>query len=1229
MADGLPPIPCLIQDFCRGGFFLCFRSPAAGNSLPRQARVHIQFGAASGEKFRLASEIRHVQPGGVGVAVDFIPEAAFLALQMAAGQQPAPRFRSAREAPVDPSLRASCKTALLTVTAAQAPVMTERFFAAVGHALDHDEHALAFMNRSALEDMWATLKDYKAVFSGEFGKAVRLELEEWLSPPRLRQPSPEAPDLSALSLVEKEDFEDWLSLSAVAKRLSNHYEARLMRLRGQLNAVFDIFSESASPVSPEVFCDIFRSLIQPFGFANDFKKILYTVLEQVLLNGLEPLYDRLEDALLAHGAPDRITPAVVRRVERSGAKTDDSRAAVPESPDAAVTEPAAPRQPTLHAVNRLLDILKESEGRKTPQAEARRQPPAAGYYHTDEIVAALEELQHNARAYSVLHHNARALREQLQHILKASGQEQKAFAERDLDRLEMYGKLFESLLGDATISPDLKAHVENLHLPLLALALQGGDFLGQEHHPARSLLNQLALLETGIQNNRLIKGKPLRAAVGDVIDRVTREGVHNAQVFAEAEQKLSTLTEEVNRSVEVNIKRIVEVYEGQQKLEQSRRSVQHAIDGLIAGKTVPRIIPWLLMSGWQHLLVINELNDAKTEESKTACYDAINDLLRWLEAPAPILDAQSARIAETLAFINEQLASVCTNAFLCAKVVEELKLLLLGDPATGIRKKAEQQAIEPAPQADPRPSVGDDPALRQIEQLRLNEWLAVFTDPHNVNPMKLVWIGELPAIFVFVNKEGRQKWEFTRDELAALLRSGTASRIDSLDAPLMDRVTTMMLQQMHQKLIYNATHDPVTDLHNRDEFIKLLKQERAKPGADGHVLGHLEIQDFRMISNICGINGGNQLLKNLTRLLRETLKTDTLIARLGDKTFGLLVKNCTFDQAYALAKKLAALIAASHFEWQNQSYPVNASIGLTPFAVGDYDVHQLMQQADAAGISAERAGHNRVQMFAADDESLKHQVKLHEWAGQIDHILAEDRIFIRCQKIAPVAASDRGRSHYEILMGLRDRSGNIVAPDHFIPAAERCNRMPEIDRYIIKKVFAWIEANRLYFSQTDGFSINLSGQSINTEEFLDFLKTILASGSVQPDKLTFEITETVAVDSLLYVQKFIDEIKGFGCKFSLDDFGSGYSSYSYLKSLSVDYLKIDGAFVKDIAANEADAAIVKSMNEIAHLLGMKTIAEYVENDQILAILKTIGVDYVQGYGIQKPILLNQLTTLAD
>jgi EAL domain-containing protein (putative c-di-GMP-specific phosphodiesterase class I) len=300
------------------------------------------------------------------------------------------------------------------------------------------------------------------------------------------------------------------------------------------------------------------------------------------------------------------------------------------------------------------------------------------------------------------------------------------------------------------------------------------------------------------------------------------------------------------------------------------------------------------------------------------------------------------------------------------------------------------------------------------------------------------------------------------------------------------------------------------------------------------------------------------------------------------------------------------------------------SIGLVAIIEGTHNVEELLQKADSVNISAQKTGHNRIRVYQENDETLKLQATIHEWAGRIDRIFAENRLFPRCQMITPIFPEKNSHSHYEILLGVRDEEGKIIPPDNFIPAVEQCQRMPEIDRWIVENVFQWIIDNPSCFAKIGGFAINLSGQSLNSEEFLTFLKERLAVNDIPAGKITFEVTETVAAGSLVFTKRFIKEIKQFGCSFSLDDFGSGYSSYSYLKSLDVDYLKIDGSFIKDIANSPTDQVMVNSMNEIAHSLEMETIAEYVENMKIQAILREIGVEYAQGWGIHKPVPLAEL-----
>ena len=288
-------------------------------------------------------------------------------------------------------------------------------------------------------------------------------------------------------------------------------------------------------------------------------------------------------------------------------------------------------------------------------------------------------------------------------------------------------------------------------------------------------------------------------------------------------------------------------------------------------------------------------------------------------------------------------------------------------------------------------------------------------------------------------------------------------------------------------------------------------------------------------------------------------------------------------------------------------------------------ISTILKHADLACMSAKQGAGNKVVKFNESDSEQIRQDSVMSWAGKVDHALAsKDLLQVRCQKIAPVNSPDTESPHYEILLGVLDDAGKLISPEGFIEAAEQFNRMPKVDRWVVTAAFEWMENTLLKVGQVHGFSINLSGHSINEDSFLDFLLNKIKNSPVTTEKICFEVTETATISNLNYAADFINEVKKLGCKFSLDDFGTGLASYEYLQKLPVDYLKIDGIFIKDIVKNTNNYAMVKSINELGHFLGKETIAEYVENDEILGVLKEIGVDYAQGYGVEKPILLNTL-----
>lgn len=1254
--DQSTTLRCLIMDFCGGGLFLGFKQTHA--DIPLHSNITVQFSIRDGQtskNFEIGATVVHVNSAGLGVAIDNMPPSVFNALKKAANSDTTATLANRIDAiPADPRLE-TFKRLFKHRLAEKLSRLISLFFDSIDQDLKAaNEHFELFNNDSSYDDLITTLHQSKECFISEYCHEVLAEIDHI---PSFDHKGIKDIDVSdtPLSLIEKEEFEDWLKVSDIIRRLNQRYEQQLYRLTSELSKVFGIPANALkNPISPSVLCDSFYHLILLLDLSDNIKQCLYKTFERTCLSTLNDLYDQSEIFLLKQkhatdrdqGESKQFAKNTIKRVQRptdmEERRAPTQRQSFPEPksrPDVqqfthSPLSQANKDQSLTQLTHTLYDLLTRTHAvaptvDETPSSQetsAANEPVA--YFSGDEIVAALSNLLKQSDDPGGLHLNSGALQRRLQQNLTKANKQAKQLSSSNRQQLEVYGRFFETLLNDSSISSNTKSYLEHLQLPLLSLPLQGHDFLDTDSHPARDIINHLAVLESAVNNNRVIKNTPVKDRLDKLIAHIEQESPNNPEVFAEVEQELNDLTTLINRSIDANIKRIVDSYQGQQKLEKARRAVQLEIDRRIAGKAAPSVIPLLLQSGWQNLMVIAELNKNQNPEAKQHYLKVLDDLIFWLYEQESVLNMQCVSIERTLKFIDQHLSSVCSNEFQRHHVMEELSAILLGAGSPKVRKSIKAIKIPPSSSEQEIIQTQTDAWTTLVEQLQVGDWITL-EDREREQAMKLVWIGDLDPVYVFVDRDGMNKREFTKTALAERFRNASAKKIENLDAPLTDRTTNQLMQTMYGKLIFNATHDPETHLLTRIEFVKQLKNELLKPNPFHHMLCHLEVQDFRVITNICGSGGGQQLLQILTGLIAEQLKCDDLFARLGDNTFAILFKHCNADESYRQSKKLLKQIGESHFQWQEKSFALAANMGLVPFAESSYDIHQLLQRADLACMSAERSGHNQVLMFNDDDEALQRQHKLYQWIGHIDNVFSQNRLFVRCQMIAPIDPSLNNHRHYEILLGVKDETGRFVPPDHFIPAVERCKRMPEIDRWIIKTVFGWIEQNRPEFDQMDGFSINLSGQSINSEEFLEFLHHLLTTSNVPADKLTFEITETVVAENLVFTKRFIQTLKQFGCKFSLDDFGSGYASYSYLKNMNVDYLKIDGAFIKDIAHNPADVAIVKSMNEIAHSLGLKTIAEYVENTEIRDILQEIGVDYGQGYLIQKPIPITELLSPPD
>src|SRR5580704_5015034 len=426
-------------------------------------------------------------------------------------------------------------------------------------------------------------------------------------------------------------------------------------------------------------------------------------------------------------------------------------------------------------------------------------------------------------------------------------------------------------------------------------------------------------------------------------------------------------------------------------------------------------------------------------------------------------------------------------------------------------------------------------------------------------------------------------------------------------------------RELNRRLSYHASHDVLTGLVNRREFESRMERalKSAKARETSYALCVLDLDQFKIVNDTCGHSAGDALLGQVGALLKSKVRWRDTLARLGGDEFGILLESCSLDEAMRTAEALREAVRNFKFTWEERTFRLGASIGVVPITADNEDVASILSAADSACAAAKEGGRNRVHSFAENDIELMRRRREMQWAARINAALEEGRFELFRMAIQPLQRVEVG-AHYELLLRLKDETGRIVAPNDFIAAAERYGITPAIDRWVIENAFRWLVSEADERQNLFQCSINLSGQSLGDDKFLPFVIDQFHRSGLDASKICFEITETAAVASFSQANRFIQALKQQGCKFALDDFGTGLSSFGYLKHFPVDYLKIDGSFVREILRDPIDREMVRSINEIGHLTGKQTIAEFAENAEIILMLTSLGIDYAQGYGIAQP-----------
>jgi diguanylate cyclase (GGDEF)-like protein/PAS domain S-box-containing protein len=486
---------------------------------------------------------------------------------------------------------------------------------------------------------------------------------------------------------------------------------------------------------------------------------------------------------------------------------------------------------------------------------------------------------------------------------------------------------------------------------------------------------------------------------------------------------------------------------------------------------------------------------------------------------------------------------------------------------------------------------------------------------------------------------GRSEAGTPADHSVLITRSGQEVAIQESAAPICDRQGRVIgavivfhdvtkERRLKRALSYQASHDALTGLINRREFDNRLHAAvlSAQRGEGSYALLYIDLDQFKVVNDTCGHQAGDRLLRDVTGLLQTRVRASDTIARLGGDEFGVLLEGCTLEQATRIAEGVRQAIRDYRFMWGASTLSVGASVGVVQIKAETENVASIMSAADIACYAAKDEGRNRIHVYEQDGVSHRHR-EMH-WVARVTRAVEENRLELFFQPIVPigVTAADAGSQprFHELTVRLRDDDGHLVPPGEFIPAAERYNVMSIIDRWVVMRAVELLKERQRSGAPLPLLAVNLSGTSLNEQSFAEFVLQNVGE-SLIANALCFEITETAAVTSLSNAIYFMRELKGRGCRFSLDDFGSGLSSFMYLKTLPVDFLKIDGQFISHIATDAVDRSMVEAISKIGRALGISTVAECVESEAVLEELKRIGVDFAQGFFIAAPLPIAQLT----
>ncbi len=1251
-----------LLDYGKGGAFLVFKQPQqyAGLADPASlvARV-IQIHFSLDDKEHLLNgQVAHISERGIGIKFANLDPMAFAALAECARRNATLPLGH----PGSPSPSAANRGADRDVCKQRIAHLSQLFFAGFleefidqfsNRLLNLAEHRTADVDAQACLDAVATLSVVRRPLIAKVEATYDLHLQNHFNgKPVSASDEGDAP-ARELSLVDKADFEEWLMVKVATSRAELALRQSMTEMIARLASCAGVSAEEEhNPLSPSCVFRVSNIVLRDNGVRANVVQLFLRSLVEHVVNRFAGFYADVNQALVQLGvlpelnlsqtvanrkpnppAKNTPDPAAARDASAPGGVRQGGSLATPEGGSApgvtfAVDENLA--RNSFLAANRLLEMQRFMRSAPRPDLPsvmssgggngmlAEPSFAAAKNLSTEELFKALNRV---CNELSLPESDAPGnAPDQLPTLvldrLKAMNVD---CSDSFRDSISMMGSLVANIADEQRMSGELRSEFCKMQVPLAALQVADPEIFLSDQHPVRELLNYLAMLAEPESVNFKANADTVKA----VINQLMTADPLDEKVVSHILKDVKKQIEKEKSVIDRNVQRVIESCDGRQRILQANEFLNQQLDQRLANRKVPRVLLQLLDAGWKELMRLSLLRDGPDSRSWQTSIHVVEDLLIYLgQRPCPS-DGFHYPFETLLRVVEKGLQKIAGASSSAQTLLNTLRTNAMApnvDLVDGRQYSSRENATDVQMLFPVR-------LCKKLQRLKIGQWLEFGVKSHRKTLCQIAWISQRKDKFTLVNQQGMRVVELSNDQFLARLSEGDIQLLNDTQGSAVEKGLDALIQKIYEKISFETSHDQLTGLLSRKEFEKSLAQSvaRARRHQVRYALIYVDLMQFKLINSLCGYEGGDNLLQQVAAKITGLAFAGQVCGRIGGNEFALILPVDTDTDAYRYACQVKAAIEHERFQWSKHNHSLLTAVSVCTFDQNSIHVLELLRTVEAATQIAKSSGLKEVQMVKPGDTRFQERDSLMSWVARITNALDNGQLRLRCQKIAPAAElHPNWLPHFEILLTVVDDAGVHIPPAEFIKAAEAYGRMAEVDRWVITQVLSWMKQNERHMPAFGGFSINLSGHTLNDDSFLDFIFEQLVRFGVPRSKVIFEITETTAVTNLEEAADFISEMKEIGCRFSLDDFGTGQSSYAYLKKLPVDFIKIDGAFIRKIDTDNVDYALVKSITEMGHYLNKHMVAEFVSDKAKYDTVVSLGVDYLQGFYFGKPVMLDDL-----